>query len=89
MSPRRPIRAQDIVRSTDLQTPVLVAKNSMVTVRLETDRMQLSVQGRALEEGAGGDVIRIMNTGSNTVVSAVVVDTGTVVVVPTRITAER
>ena len=89
MSPRRPIRAQDIVRSTDLQTPVLVTKNSMVTVRLETDRMQLSVQGRALEEGAEGDVIRVMNTGSNTVVSAVVVDTGAVVVVPSRVTAER
>lgn len=89
MSPRRSIRAQDIVRSTDLQTPVLVAKNSMVTVRLETDRMQLSVQGRALEDGAEGDVIRVMNTGSNSVVSAVVVDTGAVVVVPARITAER
>lgn len=89
MSPRRPIRAQDIVRSTDLETPVLVAKNSMVTIRLDTDRMQLSVQGRALEEGAEGDVVRVMNTGSNTVVSAIVVDTGAVVVVPTRITAER
>jgi hypothetical protein len=30
-----------------------------------------------------------MNTGSNTVVSAVVVDTGAVVVVPSRVTAER
>lgn len=89
MSPRRPIRAQDIIRSTDLQTPVLVTKNSLVTIRLETDRLQLSVQGRALEEGAEGDVVRVMNTGSNNVVSAVVVDTGAVVVVPTRITAER
>ena len=89
MSPRRPIRAQDIVRSTDLQTPVVVAKNSLVTIRLRTQRMELSVQGRALEEGAQGDVIRVMNTKSNTVVNAEVVDGGTVIAVPASITAQR
>ncbi len=89
MSPRRPIRAQDLVRSTDLQTPVMVTKNSLVTIRLQTARLQLTVQGRAMEEGAEGDVVRVMNTKSNTVVNAVIVDTGTVVVVPATITAER
>lgn len=89
MSPRRPIRAQDLVRSTDLQTPVMVTKNSLVTIRLQTERMQLTVQGRALEDGAEGDVVRVMNTKSNTVVNAVVVDGGSVVVVPTTVTAER
>jgi len=89
MTARRPIRAQDVIRTTDLQTPVMVAKNSLVTVRLATDRMQLTVQGRALEDGASGDVVRVMNTKSNTVVSAVVVDSGTVEVVPARITAQR
>jgi flagella basal body P-ring formation protein FlgA len=89
MSPRRPIRAQDLVRSTDLQTPVVVAKNSLVTIRLNSDRMQLSVQGRALEAGAEGDVVRIMNTKTNTIVNAVVVDAGNVEVMPVSITAER
>ena len=89
MSPRRPIRPQDLVRSTDLQTPVMVSKNSLVTIRLQTERMQLTVQGRSLEDGAEGDVVRVMNTKSNTVVNAIVVDTGTVVVVPATVTAER
>ena len=89
MSPRRPIRAQDIIRSTDLEVPVVVEKNSLVTIRLRTTRMQLSVQGRALEEGAIGDVVRVMNTKSNNVVNAEVVDSGSVVVVPTSITAQR
>jgi len=89
MSPRRPIRAQDMVRSTDLQSPVTVSKNSLVTVRLQTERMQLTVQGRALEDGAQGDVVRVMNTKSNTVVNAVVVDSGSVLVVPATVTAER
>lgn len=89
MTPRRPIRAQDMIRTTDLQTPVMVTKNSLVTIRLDTDRMQLTVQGRALEDGAEGDVVRIMNTTSNTVVNAVVVEAGRVVVVPATVTAER
>jgi len=89
MTPRRPIRAQEVVRSTDLQAPVMVAKNSLVTIRLQTDRMQLTVQGRALEDGAEGDVVRVMNTKSNNVVSAVVIDSGAVEVVPTRVTAQR
>ncbi|WP_340118623.1 flagellar basal body P-ring formation chaperone FlgA [Pelagibius sp. 7325] len=89
MSPRRPIRAQDIVRSSDLETPVVVAKNSLVTIRLRTQRMELSVQGRALEAGAQGDVIRVMNTKSNNVVNAEVVDSGAVIVVPASITAQR
>ncbi|WP_193371060.1 flagellar basal body P-ring formation chaperone FlgA [Pelagibius marinus] len=89
MSPRRPIRAQDLVRSTDLQSPVMVTKNTLVTIRLQTSRMQLTVQGRALEDGAEGDVVRVMNTKSNTVVNAVVVGGGSVIVVPATVTAER
>ncbi|MGF1591686.1 MAG: flagellar basal body P-ring formation chaperone FlgA [Kiloniellaceae bacterium] len=89
MSPRRPIRALDVIRTTDLQTPVVVSKNSLVTIRLQTERMELTVQGRAMENGAEGDVVRVMNTKSNTVVNAVVVDGGTVVVMPASVTAER
>jgi flagella basal body P-ring formation protein FlgA len=89
MSPRRPIRARDLIRSTDLETPVMVTKNSLVTIRLQTARMQLTVQGRALEDGAEGDVVRVMNTTSNNVVNAVVVDSGSVMVVPANVAANR
>ena len=89
MSPRRTIRAQAMIRSTDLETPVVVAKNSLVTIRLETERMQLTVQGRAMEDGARGDVVRVMNNKSNTVVNAVVIDAGRVVVRPATLAAER
>ncbi|MEO3429441.1 flagellar basal body P-ring formation chaperone FlgA [Pelagibius sp. CAU 1746] len=89
MSPRRPVRAQDLVRSTDLQTPVMVTKNTLVTIRLQTERMQLTAQGRALEDGAEGDVVRIMNTKSNTIVNGVVVDAGSVIVAPATVTAQR
>ncbi|NIA69454.1 flagellar basal body P-ring formation protein FlgA [Pelagibius litoralis] len=82
MSPRRPIRSQQLIRTSDLQTPVVVAKNSLVTIRLQTYRMELSVKGRAMEDGAEGDVIRVMNTKSNSVVNAVIIDAGNVTVTP-------
>jgi flagella basal body P-ring formation protein FlgA len=87
MSPRRPIRPGDPVLASELRAPVVVAKNSLITIRLETSRMSLSAQGRALEPGAAGDVIRVMNTKSNKVINAAVVDTGTVRVVPTSLSS--
>jgi flagella basal body P-ring formation protein FlgA len=80
-SPRRPVRPGEPVRATDLREPVLVAKNSLVVLRLETERMVLTAQGRALEDGASGEVIRVMNTKSSTIITGVVAASGTVSVV--------
>ncbi len=77
-SPRRPVSVQQPLRADELRDPVVVAKNSLVLVKLKTDRMQLTAQGRALEDGIQGGVIRVMNTKSNVVINAVVVDSGTV-----------
>ena len=81
-SPRRPMRAGRPILSADLREPILVAKGSLVTIRLETERMVLTAQGRALEQGAAGDGIRVANTKSNAVITATVVRAGLVRVVP-------
>ena len=81
-SPRRPVRAERPVRGNELREPVLVAKNSLVTIRLQTARMVLTARGRALEQGAKDDVIRIVNTKSNQIISASVTGPGTVKVIP-------
>jgi flagella basal body P-ring formation protein FlgA len=78
MSPRRPISLDQPIRTGDLREPVTVPKNSLVVIRLQTARMTLTSQGRALEDGAAGAVIRVMNTKSNTVINAVVADSSTV-----------
>ena len=82
MSPRRPVRAEKPLLGNDLRQPILVAKNSLVTIRLETERMVMTARGRALEQGANGDVIRVVNTKSNQTISASVTGSGTVKVVP-------
>jgi len=81
MSPRRPIRASEPVLGNELREPILVAKNSLVTIRLQTARMVLTARGRAMEPGAQGDVIRVVNTKSNRVISANVIEPGTVEVI--------
>ena len=80
MSARRSIRPDRPVRETDVTAPVLVPRNSLVTLLLQTSQLRLTAQGRALQEGAKGEVIRVVNTKSNTTVSGVVVADGTVTV---------
>jgi len=78
MTPRRPLRVGEVIRNSELEAPTIVSKNSLVTIRLNTQRMVLTVQGRALEDGTSNEAIRVMNTKSNKIVNARVVDAGTV-----------
>ncbi len=74
---RRPGRQ---LRETDLQAPVVVAKNSLVTLRLETANLRLTLQGRALDSGGLGEVVRVVNTKSNTLIYARISGPNSVVV---------
>lgn len=80
MTTRRPVRVGEPIRQRDLRQPVVVPKNSLVSIVYQTERMLLTAQGRALEDGALGNVVRIMNTKSNTVINAVVAAPGRVTV---------
>lgn len=68
------------IRNGAVRPPVLVEKDRSVLVTLKTDQMQLSVQGRALEDGAMGDIVRIQNTASRLIIDAEVVGEGNVIV---------
>ncbi|MEE9545090.1 MAG: flagellar basal body P-ring formation chaperone FlgA [Rhodospirillales bacterium] len=80
--PRRGLRAGIPVRASDVRRPVLVPKGGLVTMVLRMPSMVLTAQGRALEAGSDGDVIRVTNTQSNTVIEAVVAGAGRVSVRP-------
>ena len=84
-SPRRPIRAGRAILGSDLREPIVVEKNSIVTIRLETPHMVLTAQGRSLDQGADGDVIRVMNTKSKKIINATVQSNGEVRVALTTV----
>ena len=82
LAARRGLRAGTPVRVNDLQQPVMVKKNSLVQLRYDTAYMQLSTQGRALDSGAAGEVVRVMNLRSKVIIQGTVSGDGMVRVTP-------
>src|SRR3546814_5207908 len=58
-------------RST--RTDTLLPYTTLFRSMLETPRMLITTQGRAMEDGAEGQLVNVMNTSSNRVVKALVV----------------
>ncbi len=83
------VRAGDPVREDEIRPPILVAKNSLVTIVLRTNSMILTVQGKALEDGAKNDVIQVMNLQSKKILDGQVVESGTVTVAGQSILAAQ
>lgn len=69
----RLITPQTVIQSSMVKLPIIVRKNSLVTITYESGSMLITNQVRALENGAMGDVVRVQNSQSNRVVDAVVV----------------
>jgi flagella basal body P-ring formation protein FlgA len=80
---RRVVPAGQTLRAADLRTPLAVTKNAVVTMMLQTPRMQLTSKGKSMEDGSIGDTVRIMNTQSKTVIEGVVTSINTVQVTST------
>ncbi len=72
MTPHTTLRANQLVSTTEIERPVAVARGALVTMVLKAGAMSLSAQGRAVDQGSIGDVIRVTNTHSNVVVQATV-----------------
>ena len=80
MTPRRMVMAGKPVRTIDLQAPQLVSRGENVTVTFSDGSMKLTTMGRALQNGAKGDVIRVVNNSSNRALEAIVDGSGAVTV---------
>ena len=67
-----------MIRSHDVVSPRLVTRGSLVTMKIETPFITVTSQGKSEQDGAQGDVVRVMNTQSNRVVEGTVTAPGTV-----------
>lgn len=79
-TPRHYLAINAPLRARDLEAPRLVAKGAIVTMVLQTPTMVLTAQGRALQAGARGEVVRVVNTQSNRTVDATVTGTNQVAI---------
>lgn len=79
-TPRQRLRAGEPIRETDTKPPVLVSRNDTVTIVLQTGQLTLTAQGKAAEDGAKGDTIRVVNQQSKKTIEAVVSGPDTVTI---------
>lgn len=79
---RRTLAAGGLVRNGDLIRPTLVDKGEVVTMYYEVPGMALSLRATAVEAGALGDVIGVVNPSSKKAVQAKVTGPGRVAVSP-------
>jgi flagella basal body P-ring formation protein FlgA len=66
----------------DLTRPTMVRRGALVRLRLDSGGLSVTGQGVALEAGATGERIKVLNPGSRTTLEGVVVGPGLVRVTP-------
>lgn len=79
-TPSRVIGINSVIRMKDVTNPQLVARGDEITIIVKTGGMQLTAKGKAMQNGAEGDIIRAVNTTSNRSLTAMITGDRTVTV---------
>jgi flagella basal body P-ring formation protein FlgA len=69
-TPRRALPAGELIRPDTVQAPQMVSRGDLVTMVFNQNGMYLTARGRALEDGALGETIKVANSNSNRTVEA-------------------
>jgi flagella basal body P-ring formation protein FlgA len=77
---RRALRPGQTLRPADLMKPDLVGRNEAVTIVFEMRGITLTARGKAMDAGAEGDTVSVLNPQSKRVLQATVRGPGLVVV---------
>ncbi len=70
MAPRRVLFGGKTIKSNEIEAPRIVGRGEIVTMLFEAGGLSLTAEGKALEFGAKGDIIRVVNTSSSQPVQA-------------------
>jgi flagella basal body P-ring formation protein FlgA len=71
-SPKRIISANRAVRMEEIASPAILTKGMHITMIYRSRNLEIKTLGEALDNGAKGDVIRVRNIASKSVVDGVV-----------------
>jgi flagellar basal body P-ring formation protein FlgA len=77
---RHQVRAGQPLRASDLMRPEIVHRNEVVTIVYEAPGLVLTMRGKAVDPGAEGDVISVVNSQSNRTIQGTVAGPARVVV---------
>jgi flagellar basal body P-ring formation protein FlgA len=76
LAARNSMQTGQIVRAADLAKPEVVQRNDLVTLTYITPGIRLTIRGKALDAGAEGDSISVLNEQSKRTLQAVVTGPG-------------
>jgi flagella basal body P-ring formation protein FlgA len=85
LAARRAMRPGEVLRQNDLGKAELIARNDNVTITYQVPGITLTMRGKALEGGAQGDTINVLNVQSKRSIQATVAGAGHVVVTATTL----
>jgi len=77
---RRTISPNRVIKSTMLQQAFLVRKKETVLIYAQNQKLRISMQGTALQNGRHNEMIQIRNNSSKKIIEALVVERGIVAV---------
>lgn len=80
---RRVLAAQEPIPASAVAPTILVPRNSLAIARIASGRILITMEGKALDDGAMGDTVRIANPRSNKIVQGVVSGRGEVTLLST------
>lgn len=69
-TPRRLISAGEAITENEIEPPQVVKRGEFVTMVFENGMLSLTAKAKALENGAEGQMIRVVNEGSNRTLEA-------------------
>lgn len=72
--------AGHVIRPGDTREAALINRNQSVVLQFSRGVLSIRTEGRALERGAVGERVRVMNIDSRTVISGIVSESGAVIV---------
>lgn len=77
---RRIIYAGRPILRGDLGPAIVIGRNALVRMRYRQSGLEILAEGRAMEQGSAGGIIRVMSLASRNIVSGEVLADGTVAV---------
>ncbi|NOZ42657.1 MAG: flagellar basal body P-ring formation protein FlgA [Alphaproteobacteria bacterium] len=74
LTPRRQLRRSTALRPSDLERPRIITRGQRVSIIFRSGRLSLTAIGKATENGARGDLIRVINSKSHKTIEATVIN---------------
>ena len=65
MAAAKSLKPNDPIRNIDIALPQLGERGSELTLIFDNEIMRLTAKGKALQNGARGEFVRVVNTESN------------------------